>query len=112
MGGENIETNFEGLEAVDFLHKLKCGGEEATSIADVTDWLSELHLDPGYELLSEADIVLSVLGEKEKESTDDEEMAVPRKKLFTSCTYADALIDYSSYSQLPEIASLWQSSSD
>ena len=45
---ENTETNFEGLEAVDFLHMLECGGEVATSIADVTDRLSELHLDPGY----------------------------------------------------------------
>ena len=104
LEGENTETNFEGIEAVDFLHMLECGGEVAISIADVTDWLSELHLDPGYELLSEADIVSSVLGEEEKESTDDEEIAVPRKKLSTLRTYVDALIDYSSYSQLPEMA--------
>ena len=104
LEGENTETNFEGIEAVDFLHMLECGGEVATSIADVTDWLSELHLDPGYELLSEADIVSSVLGEEEKEGTDDEEIAIPRKKLSTLRTYVDALIDYSSYSQLPEMA--------
>ena len=46
LEGENTETNFEGIEAVDFLHMLECRGEVATSIADVTDWLSELHLDP------------------------------------------------------------------
>ena len=46
----------------------------------------------------------SVLGKEEKESTDDEEMVVPRKKLSTLRTYVDALIDYSSYSQLPEMA--------
>ena len=79
LEGQNTDTNFEGLKAVGFLHTLDCG-EVATSIADVTDWLSELHLDPGYELLSEADIVSSVLGEEEKESTDDEEMAVLPKK--------------------------------
>ena len=60
LEGENTETNFEGLEALDFLHMLECRGEVATSIADITDWLSELHLDPGYEILSEADIVSSV----------------------------------------------------
>ena len=104
LEGKNTETNFKGLEAEDFLHMLKYGGEVATFIANVTDWLSELHLDPGYELLSETDIVSSVLGEEEKESTDDEEMAVPRKKLSTLRTYVDALIDYSCYSQLPEMA--------
>ena len=105
LEGENIETNFEGLEVVDFLHMLECGGEVATCIADVTVWLRELHLDPGYELLTEADIGSSVLEEEEKVSIDDEEMAVPKKILSTLRTYVDALIDYySSYSQLPEIA--------
>ena len=83
---------------------LECGGEVATSIADVTDWLSELHLDPGYELLSEADIVSSKLEEEEKESTDNKQMAVPRKNLSTLGTYVDALIDYSYYSQQPVMA--------
>ena len=99
----NTETNFEGLEAGDFFHMLECE-QVSTSIADVTEWLSELHKDPGYELLSEAKIVSSVLGKEEKESTDDEEMVVPRKKLSTLRTYVDALIDYSSYSQLREMA--------
>ena len=80
LEGENTETNFDGLEAVDFLHLLECGGEVATSIANVTDWLSELHPDPGYELLSEVDIESSALGGEEKEKSDDEEMAVSRKK--------------------------------
>ena len=93
LKGENTETNFEGLEAEDFLHMLECR-EVATSVADVTDWLSELHLDSGYKLLSEANIVSSVLGEEEKESTDDEEMVVTRKKLSTIHTCVDALIDY------------------
>ena len=86
LEGENTKTNFGAFEAVDFLHMLECGGEVGTSIADVTDWLSELHLDPGCELLSEADIVSSVLKEEKKESTDDEGMVVPRKKLSTLCT--------------------------
>ena len=46
----------------------------------------------------------TVLRGEEKDSTDNEEMAVPRKKLSTLHTYVDALIDYSSYSQLPEMA--------
>ena len=83
---------------------LECGGEVAISIADITDWLSELHRNPVYELLSEADLVSLVL-EEEKESTDDKEMTVPRKKLSTLRTCVDALIDYYSfYSQLPEMA--------
>ena len=55
LEGENTETNCKGLEAVDFLYMLECG-EVATSIADVTDWLCALHLDPGYKLLSETNI--------------------------------------------------------
>ena len=46
----------------------------------------------------------SVLGEEERESTNDEEMAFPRIKLFTLRTYVDALIDCLSYSQLSEMA--------
>ena len=83
---------------------LECGGEVATAIADVSNWLSKLHLNPEYELLSEADIVLSVLGEEKKDSIDDEKMAVPREKLSTLRTYVDALIDYSSFIQLPTMA--------
>ena len=54
--------------------------------------------------MSEADVVSSVLEEEEKESTADEEMAVPKKKLFTLHNYVDGSIDYSSDSQQPEMA--------
>ena len=63
LEGENTETNFKGLREVDFLHMLE-SWEVATSIADITDWLSKLHLDPEYKLLFEADIVSSVLEEE------------------------------------------------
>ena len=96
--------NFEGCQAEDFLGLLRRGGEVSTSIDGITDWLDELDLDPGYEVLSEADIVASVVISEEEESSDEEEtMKVPQVKLSTLRTYIDALIDYSSYSQLPEM---------
>ena len=105
IADEDTEVNFEGCQAEDFLRMLQRGGEVSTSIEDVTDWLDELDLDPGYEVLSEADIVTSVVAGEEEESSDEEEtMKVPKVKLSTLRTYVDALIDYSSYSQLPEMA--------
>ena len=105
VADEDTEVNFEGCQAEDFLRMLQRGGEVSTSIEDVTDWLDELDLDPGYEVLSEADIVTSVVAGEEEESSDKEEtMKVPKVKLSTLRTYDDALIDYSSYSQLPEMA--------
>ena len=92
-------------DTVRFLGLLRRGGEISTSIDDITDWLDKFDLDPGYEVLSEADIVASVVVSEEEESSDEEEtMKVPKVKLSTLRTYIDALIDYSSYSQLPEMA--------
>ena len=49
--------------------------------------------------------VASVVVSEEEESCDEEEtMKVPKVKLSTLRTCIDALIDYSSYSQLPEMA--------
>ena len=105
IADEDTEVIFEGCQAEDFLGLLRRGGEVSTSIDDITDWLDELDLDPGYEVLSEADIVASVVVSEEEESSDEEEtMKVPKVKLSTLWTYIDALIDYSSYSQLPEMA--------
>ena len=105
IADEDTEVNFEGCQAEDFLSLLRRGGEVSTSIDDITDWLDELDLDPGYEVLSEADIAASVVVSEEEENSDEEEtMKVPKVKLSTLRTYIDALIDYSSYSQLPEMA--------
>ena len=64
-----------------------------------------MDLDPGYEVLTEVDIVTSVVAAKEDESSDEEEvMEVPKVKLSALRTYIDALLDYSTCSQLPEMA--------
>ena len=56
-------------------------------------------------MLAEADIVTSVVASEQEESSDEEEaMEVPKVKLLTLRTYINALINYSSYSQLSEVA--------
>ena len=101
----DTKVNFEGCQAEDFLHILQRGGEVSTSIDDITEWLDELYLDPGYEMLTEVDIVTSVVAaEKEKSSDEEEVMEAPKVKLSTLRTYIDALIAYSTYNQLPEMA--------
>ena len=52
--------NFEGCQAKDFFHMLQRGGKVSTSIDDITDWLDELDVDPGYAVLTEVDIVTSL----------------------------------------------------
>ena len=59
-----------------------------------------MDLDPGYEVLTEVDIVTSVVTAEEEESSDKEKVMEVKEKW----TYIDALIDYSTYSQLPEMA--------
>ena len=83
---------------------LQCGGEVSTSIDDITDRLDKLDLDPWYEVLTKVDIVTSVVAAEEEESSDEEGMMeVPKVKLSTLQTYINALIDYSTYIQLPEM---------
>ena len=101
----DTKVNFEGCQAEDFLHILQRGGEVSTSIDDITEWLDELYLDPGYEMLTEVDIVTSVVAaEKEKSSDEEEVMEASKVKLSTLRTYIDSLIAYSTYNQLPEMA--------
>ena len=89
---EDTEVNCEGWEAENFLHMLQRGGEVSTSIDDITDWLDEFNLDPANEVLSEADIVTSVVAGNKRKAA----MEVPKVKLSTLRSYIDALIDYSS----------------
>ena len=59
--------------------------------------------------MTEDDVAASVVGDEDEESiSNDEEMIVPRLKLSTLQTYVDTLIDYSSFSQLPEMAYHYQ----
>ena len=97
---KKVNTEYERFEATDFCRILHAGGKVAISIDDVSDWLDEPHLDPGYEVLNQADIVASAMGEDEESISNDKEMIVPELKLSTLQTYVDALINYSSYSQL------------
>ena len=48
---------------------LHTGGEVAVFIDDVFNCLDELHLDPGYKVLTEADKAASVMGGEDKETT-------------------------------------------
>ena len=63
------------------------------------------YLPPKSEVLAEANIVTSVVVGEEEVSCDEEEvMEVPKVRLFTLLTYIHALVDYSSFSQLPKVA--------
>ena len=56
-------------------------------------------------MLTEVDIVTSVVAaEKEKSSDEEEVMEASKAKLSTLRTYIGALIAYSTYNQLPEMA--------
>ena len=77
----------------------------STSIDDIMIWLDELDFDPEYEVLTEVDIVASVVAGEEEESSDEEEvMEFSKVKLLTLQTYINAPIDYFTYSLLPEMA--------
>lgn len=103
---KDIEANFEGFEAEDIHRLLQRGGETGPSVDDVRDWLEEQEDDPGYQVMTEDDIVASVTNPEEENSSEDEdEVPVKKVKLSTLRTYIDALLDYTTYSTIPETSS-------
>ena len=88
-------SDFHGFEAEDFSHMLASGGEEA-SPQDVEDWLGMDEGDPGHQLLSEQEIVDSVLrGEEEDDDDDDDDDEEPTTftiKLSQAREHLDELI--------------------
>ena len=85
-------VDFDGFEVQDFARMLSSGGEE-TSQEDVGTWLEMDEGDPGHQLLSEKEIVDSVLHvEEEKDGDSDEETTMCSLKLSQAREYLDCLI--------------------
>ena len=100
---QKIEVNFEVFEA-EYIHRLlQCGGQTGPSVDDVRDWLDEQENDPGDQVMTENDIVASVTNPEENSSED--KVPVNKVKLSTLRTYIDALLDYTTYSTIPETSS-------
>ena len=85
---------------------LQCGGKTGPSVDDVRDWLEEQENNPGFQVITENNIVASVTNPKEENSNEDEdEVSVKKVKLFTVRIYIDALLNYTSYSTILETSS-------
>jgi hypothetical protein len=54
-------SHFEGLEQGDFQTVLRAPGETETTQANIQDWLELDEGDPGFQLLTEEEIVADVI---------------------------------------------------
>ena len=86
---------------------LQRGGERDRSVDDdVRDWLEEQEDSPRFQMITENDIVASVTNlEKENTSKDEDGVPVKKVKFSTLRIYLDALLDYTTYSTIPETSS-------
>ncbi|CAI9732996.1 Hypothetical predicted protein [Octopus vulgaris] len=61
---------------------LQRAGEKDIALGDVQDWLDENESDPGYQILSDEEIVAEMVGTQESNSSDvEDEVPVTLPKL-------------------------------
>ena len=94
-GEEEIE-DFTGFEVADFRKDLQNAGEIGPSEDDVEEWLARDEGDPGYELLSPAEIAASVMHQEEEEEDidSDEAEVAPNISLADARKAADTLMAF------------------
>jgi hypothetical protein len=74
LDNEETTPEVENCETEDYRDTLQRGGEESVSLDDVKAWLQADEDDPGFQILTEEEIVTSVT--EEAESSEDEEAEV------------------------------------
>ena len=104
------DYDFEGFEATDFYHVLQHAGKKDITLDDVQDWLEENEVDPGYQVLSDEEIVAEVVSTKESSSSDeDDEMPVILPKLSEVSGCMDTATVCRTRQELKCQYSLWKS---
>ena len=93
-GTEDNIADFTGFEVNDFKKDLEEAGETGPTATDVEEWLGRDDGDPGYEILSTAEIADSVLRPQEEEEEDDEDDDTPPMSLAAARTAADDLLRF------------------
>ena len=86
---------FEGFEAVDFARLLRDAGEKATE-EDIREWIEDNDEVGGHEVLTEEEIVASVVGGEEGSDAEEEDdvRSTRSYKMKDVRNEADLLLDY------------------
>ena len=107
-------ADFEGFdgghEVQDFFELLRKAGEKDVTRADVQNWMDDGDADPGYEMLTPAEIAAQVSqqdADKEEEEDAEDEFPYKKVKLATLRQHCDELLDYTEYSKLKEAANFY-----
>ena len=109
---KDIEAEFEQFEAEDIHRLLQRGGETDPSVDDVRDWLEEQEDNPGFQVMTEDDIMAFVTKPEEENSSEvKDKMPIKKVKSSTLRICIDALLDCKAYSTISETSwhyeSLW-----
>ena len=109
-------ADFEGFdgghEVQDFFELLRKAGEKDVTRADVQNWMDDTDTDPGYEVLTPAEIAAQVSqqdADEEEEDDAEDEVLYKKVKLATLRNHCDELLDYTEYSALKEASSFYSS---
>ncbi|KAG7154980.1 Jerky protein-like 14 [Homarus americanus] len=70
---EEVEFDFDGFENDDLCAHLRLAGEHHVCSNDISEWLEVDDGDPGYQILSEAEIAASVQNQGDDEELEDED---------------------------------------
>ena len=108
LKGIDLEHDFEGFEAHTFLQRFRDANEQDVTVDDVQEWLDDDGGDPGYQLLSDAEIVANALrpegdttvssDDDGEEDPDDDTDPLPRLR-----ELRDALETCISYAEHPDV---------
>ncbi|KAG7176389.1 Tigger transposable element-derived protein 7-like 64, partial [Homarus americanus] len=92
----------DGFENDDFCECLRLAGEHQVCSNDISEWLEADDGDPGYQILSEAEIAASVQNQGDDEDNDDVETSnFKGEKLFDMHDWIDRIIGHIDYSNDP-----------
>lgn len=112
LNNSDVQWEMEGIETGDFLKALTAAGETEVTEASVFTWLEEDEVDPGYQVLSEEEIVREVLqarGDGAPEDTSDEVMEESqRSDLSIIRNHCDDILTYINNSDDPAVQEFYE----
>lgn len=107
LSNSDVQWEMDGIEVADFLKTLTAAGRTEVSETCVFSWLEEDEVDPGYQVLTEEEIVKDVLQSRDKaRSEDNSDEAVPRRKRMKLSTIRNHCDDILSYLDTSEDSAL------
>uniref|UniRef100_A0A0P4WKS8 DDE-1 domain-containing protein n=1 Tax=Scylla olivacea TaxID=85551 RepID=A0A0P4WKS8_SCYOL len=112
LSNSDVQWEMEGIEVADFLKTFTAVGRTGVTESIVFAWLEEDEVDPGYQMLTEEEIVKDVLQSRGKGNPDDDNdealQGKKRIKLSTIRNHCDIILAYLDTSEDPALQDYYE----